>query len=189
MGEGTDRPAALLTNAQRAYLRGEKEYSASAERDLRARIRERIRATIVDLSLLLDTTDPEELEQSLDLVEQREAHLDGVSAGLTDGIAFLFAANAAAYRGNDVTDPEMYETLVAESVRRTCRHAGVAADRVAVDVEIEGATPLEEFKVEDLADMPLSALRQRYLAGLISEEQFDRALDAKVDARASDAEE
>ena len=186
------KPGAVLTPSQREYLRGESDIESQTDRErmTRARIRERIRAAIADFSLLLEATDPDELHQALDLIEQKEAHLEeGVAGGLIDGVAFMFAANAAAYRGNEITDSDMYGPLIAEGIRRACRHADIAVDRVGVDIEIEGVAPLEEFDIADLADMPLSALRQRYLAGLISEEQFDRALDAKVDARVSNAEE
>ncbi len=39
---------------------------------------------------------------------------------------------------------------------------------------------MADFDTDELADMPLSTLRQRYLAGVIDEEDFDRALEEKA---------
>jgi hypothetical protein len=50
-----DRPASVLTDAQRAYLRGEKDYRPAVERDLQSRLRKRVRAAVEDLALLVET--------------------------------------------------------------------------------------------------------------------------------------
>lgn len=58
-----DRPAALLTQAQREYLRGEKDYRPAAERGVRSRIRERARGALFDLQLLFESLDEEDLRK------------------------------------------------------------------------------------------------------------------------------
>ena len=179
-----DKPGAVLTPNQRQFLRGERddiEPGSSYERTVRSRIRERLRVAMSDYSLLLAETDEEWLEEAFSLFEHEKAHLDGLAAGLIDGTAFMFAANVAAYQ-KSVTDPQSYSDLTGEAVARACRHADIAVDEVWVDIEIEGARPLDEFVDENLEDMPLTALRQRYLAGAISEEEIDEALRAKYDS-------
>lgn len=79
MSDDRDRPAALLTDSQRAYLRGEKDYRPSVERDVKRRIRNRIQAATEDLALLLDRSDWEEVEKALDETD------------ITNGLAFLLA--------------------------------------------------------------------------------------------------
>jgi len=61
----SDRPASLLTNTQRDYLRGEEKENKSHERALRSRLRRRVRAGFQDLKLLLDA----EANDRIDLTE------------------------------------------------------------------------------------------------------------------------
>lgn len=57
-----DPEAAVLTQAQRAYLRGEKDYVPSTARQVRNRIRRRVETSLaVDLPLLVDEFEPEYL--------------------------------------------------------------------------------------------------------------------------------
>lgn len=56
-----EEPAALLTQAQRAYLRGEKDYRPSVERQVKTRIRRRVQTALeTDFALLADEFDLEE---------------------------------------------------------------------------------------------------------------------------------
>ena len=92
-----DEQAALLTQAQRSYLRGEKEYRPSVERQVKLRIRNRVRAALVtDLPLLADVFDLE------DLVGNTE--IDWRSA-LRETVAFaVMAAEAADIDAEQVID-------------------------------------------------------------------------------------
>lgn len=58
-----DKPAAILTNAQREYLNGEKDYSPSVERQVKRRIRERIEQGMVDFTTLFCELDQEEVRK------------------------------------------------------------------------------------------------------------------------------
>lgn len=182
-----DTPGAVLTPSQREYLRGDRSYDErSYERTVRSRIRERIRVAMFDFSLLLEHISQEELQKSVGLLERREEHKAGLSAGLQDGLAFLYAANVAADPGKNVADPDSYTLLTQGAIQRACRHAGLAVDELAVEISIEGVAPLEEFDDEDLAKMPIASLRSRYFAGLIDEEDFDQAIRRKIEQRGGD---
>lgn len=105
----TERPHAMLTQDQRAFLRGEKEYdgdTAPQQRwQMRERIQQRIRASLLDFRLLgdgLDSTDREKIfEPRLDESPRWELP-DGtevvsrsgmdplVSWGISDGIGFFY---------------------------------------------------------------------------------------------------
>lgn len=65
-----DRPNSLLTNAQREYLRDEKDYSPSTERKTRERIRDRTAAGVADLKLLSETLESDDWDQIFDEFSQ-----------------------------------------------------------------------------------------------------------------------
>jgi hypothetical protein len=50
--ENQERRAALLTQAQRGLIRGEKSYSQASEREIRKRIRHRMYNSVLDLALI-----------------------------------------------------------------------------------------------------------------------------------------
>lgn len=59
--DGENYPAAMLTNAQRKYARGEKKYPSSAEYGVKRRMRERVEATMRDIQLLAESELSEEM--------------------------------------------------------------------------------------------------------------------------------
>lgn len=73
--DSSTQPRGILSPADRAYLRGEKELSQSAERNTRQRIRERIRAGVSDFELLWGLLADRDLEQVFypDDEEERQA--------------------------------------------------------------------------------------------------------------------
>lgn len=60
----TDKPAALLTNTQREYLKGEESVSQSYERNLRDNIHDRIEATMGDFVTLFAELDQEDVQEA-----------------------------------------------------------------------------------------------------------------------------
>jgi len=60
---GDENPTAILTNAQREYLNGEKDYRPSVERQVQRRIRERIEQGLADFTTLFDKLDQEEVRK------------------------------------------------------------------------------------------------------------------------------
>ena len=63
MSDDPDRTNALLTDAQRRYLRGNGEYSPGHERKKRGEIRERIRNSLLDFTLLTWRLEDRDREQ------------------------------------------------------------------------------------------------------------------------------
>jgi hypothetical protein len=176
------RARGILSTVDREWLRGEKEYDHRQQTyDRRKKIRDRVRNSIMDYPVLMSEWGYDELEHAVDPLKNSDAHKQGLTAGLVDGVALLFAANAAAYSAGRINDPEMYETLVSDAISRACRFNGIAAD-VGVNVEIDTIGTLDAAAGEDHADLSLNALRQLYLAGEISEQEFDRAVEEKYDS-------
>lgn len=66
MGDN-DEPAALLTNTQRDYLKGEKSVTPSYERNLRDNIHDRIEATMGDFVTLFCELDQEDVQEAFDI--------------------------------------------------------------------------------------------------------------------------
>lgn len=103
-----DRDRGLLSPADRAYLRGDREYgSVQAERNARARIRNRVYDALLDFEVLVECLD----ERDLDLLfEKRASEGDGTEAfdALASAVAFL-------YRGVERTDLD-FETVLREGV-------------------------------------------------------------------------
>jgi len=63
MSDNPDRPNALLTDAQRRYLRDKEDYTPSHERKKRKEIRERIRNSLLDCTLLMSRLENRDREQ------------------------------------------------------------------------------------------------------------------------------
>lgn len=98
----------MLSAADRAYLRGEKDLgSTQAERNARARIRERVENTLLDFELLVERLSATDREL---VFEKRLGELDGPVAfdGLVSALAFLYA-------GVGDTDLD-FETLLSEAI-------------------------------------------------------------------------
>lgn len=108
MSDAGERGRGVLTEADRAYLRGDREYgSVQAERNTRARIRERVYAALLDFEVLVEGL----ADRDRDLVfEKRASEGDGTEAfdAFVSTLAFL-------YQGVDRTDLD-FETVLREGV-------------------------------------------------------------------------
>ncbi|TKX86885.1 hypothetical protein EXE43_06025 [Halorubrum sp. SS5] len=120
-----DRDRGILSAADREYLRGEREFgSEQAERNARARIRDRVFAATFDLELLVDALDDRDREL---VFEKRFGEVDGVAA-----FDALVAALAFYYRAADDAGVRFEEAL-AEAVNV----AEASRDRAAtVDLDV-----------------------------------------------------
>jgi hypothetical protein len=121
---GAHRERGILSEADRRYLRGEAEYaSVQAERNARARIRERVSESVRDYELLVEGLS----ERDTDLVfEKRFGEVDGRESfdALVSAVAFL-------YRGIEATGLE-FEDVLAEGI-----NVAEASNDRAATVEFE----------------------------------------------------
>lgn len=105
---GGERERGILSQADRAYLRGESDLaSVQSERNTRARIRDRIYQSILDFELLVEQLP----ERDRELVfEKRFDEMDGTEAfdALVSAVGFL-------YRATRDTDLE-FETVLNEGI-------------------------------------------------------------------------
>lgn len=123
--DGDERPRGILTEADRAYLRGETELaSEQSERNARARIRDRVHEGIRDFEVLIEHLSDRDRQL---IFEKRFEEMHGPDAfdALVSALAFL-------YLGIDDTELSFEEILreginVAEAGRD--RSASVTFDR------------------------------------------------------------
>lgn len=173
-----ERERGVLTAADRAYLRGDREYgSVQAERNARARIRDRIYDALRDFELLLEGLD----DRDLNLVfEKRVGEDDGTEAfdALVSTLAFL-------YRGVGRTDLD-FETVLREGVNL----AEASEDRGAtVDFDVTyHALDADHLlsKLDDDESLSLTEIAYLYESGVVTPDELAAYFD---DARAPDIED
>jgi hypothetical protein len=183
MVEDTDRPAALLTNAQRAYLRGEREYSSSAERDVKQRIRDRVTESIKDFSLLFEHWHQEEREKVFTPSDDNRGEFED---GLIDLLALI-------YMEQSVMSPS-FEVLIRRAVIRGERQFARSEDfDVHVDLDVDVLSPrdssLEEIgelirrgKIDEVDERDLRTFLKKYRdSGELDPEVPHRYLQSKMD--------
>lgn len=122
--ESEGRPRGVLSPADRAYLRGEREFaSVQSERNARARIRERVYNAVLDFELLVEHLSETDREI---VFEEWFDEIDGTVAldALVSAVAFL-------YRATEDTDLEF------ESVLREAVNVAEAKEDRAASVRLE----------------------------------------------------
>jgi hypothetical protein len=120
---GDPRQRGVLSEADRAYLRGERGFSSvQAERNARARIRDRIYEAVRDFELLVEGLD----ERDRELVFAKRFGDEG-----TEAFDALVAAIAFLYQGVDDTDLA-FETVLHEAI-----NVAVAGEDRAATVDLE----------------------------------------------------
>lgn len=198
MGDSDDPPASVLTNAQREYLQGEKEYRPSVERDVRNRIRTRVRTAFDDLRLLLEAGAAEEDEPPIDLSKV----LADVRSGDVWPLPALLFMWATEHPMNLDTVAEMLsgedpggspqgevDQITTTFDRRV--EAGVTAafefgviDSVPLDVEnelrVDVGPPVADATEDELASLPRDTLDRLFRERDLDREEYVRAIEIKL---------
>ena len=153
--EGDDRERGILSEADRAYLRGETTFSSvQSERNARARIRDRLFEAVRDFELLIERLDDHDREL---VFGKRFGNLAGA-----DAFDALVSAQALLYRGVDDTDLE-FAAVLHEAVNVAEASDGRAAS-VELDVTYERLSPESLLhKLEQGEELSLTELA--YLHG------------------------
>jgi hypothetical protein len=168
-----ERDAALLTNAQRAYIKGEKEYRGKVEQDMIRRIRARLYNSMLDLSLAVREFPIDEIDTAFESPppgtpgppEQPHA---------TEAMSDFFALKYLVHRDIELESGQTEGWRLAMDAEDGLELAlndllGVNAT-VSVDVDITRRGRLENLaeETDDYADLSLDqleALRQNeYIA-------------------------
>lgn len=180
---GDNRPSGLLSTKQRGYLRG--DYDPSNEATMRQRIRERVRHSLADFSLLYhhqeehDRTavfEPSDWELFFDRLDEGEHSMydpdsvpektekDSVIPGLQDAVSYAYLGLRD--RGlNDDNFAELLRNAIKQAVERR------EGNDVIAEVKISIETELREERLHEL--------RERYLAGeSLSKDELSALMDS-----------
>jgi hypothetical protein len=189
----SDRPAATLTNAQRAYLRGEKDYKPSVENDIRSRIRHRISASIHDLGLIADAA----AQGDLDVAESIGSD-SGAPVWALPAILFLWT-NSNKMAGldlfSDEWDPEpeaqtdlnrrteMFDTQTRRGIQTVLKAdpPGQTITELNNELTIELGPDLTDVAEEDLPSLPRTHLDELLRKEEIDEETYAKAVKKRFD--------
>jgi hypothetical protein len=181
MADDTDRPAALLTKAQRAYLRGDRDYSPSGEREVTVRMRKRVANAIEDFTLLFEYWDEEEREKVFTPSEDRERAFEN---GLVDLLALVYMEYGLS--------PSAFEDLIRRGVTRgEQRFAGSDEFHVDVDLTVERVAPydLDLKKTADLIRRgKIDEVDERELRAFVKYYRLSNELEPEVPARHLEAQ-
>jgi hypothetical protein len=170
----TERGAGLLTEKQRRYLRGEKEYdNAQSERDMRYKIRERIKNGLLDFCILAKRLQPRDRKQifkdvrspvergDTEFTEDEILREDELS-GIVHAMEFLYLA------AEDAEIP--FERAVELGVRETKAGGFFTPGNIKVTVDEKVETDHERIfeKIEN--EEPLMEFESMALASLAAED-------------------
>jgi hypothetical protein len=182
IGIPDDRPSALLTPRQRDALRGESDLNARGERAARARIRERLQASIFDLQLIASTLPLDDLDKALSEPEEYESK-PGTQPPMTNALHTLPEMVYLSYRDSGPAaegQPDGWQTAltVERGIESALTRMGIGYDSIDVEIQVERAEKLEEFAEGDLASYSPDRLTQLHRAGVIDGDQFSQAWSA-----------
>lgn len=177
-----DRPRGILSQADRQFLRGEKEYnSEQSKRDARYRIRERVKNSILDFSILyqhLDQRDRDQIFSPLSrdheevLGSDPEMSKESVShmieegmfiAGITDCLSFFYRET----QGRNIS----FEDMFREAVRDMEEQKGYIVNDVSLKIDIEREQPEMEDLINRLNQG--DSLTKEEISAIIRSEEFD----------------
>jgi hypothetical protein len=163
-----ERDRGVLSPADRAYLRGERTYgSVQAERNTRARIRQRVYDSLLDFEVLIEHL----AERDRDLVFGGD-----VAAAGTEGFDALVSAVAFLYGGVGRTDLD-FETVLREGINlaeaREDRAATVQLDVTYHELDAEGLLA----KLDGDESLSLTEIAYLYESGDVSREELAARFD------------
>lgn len=164
MTQDDERKRGVLSPADRRYLRDPESYSRQSSYERRYSIRQRLRDSVLDFSLLFESLPPSERQAAFgvstgfvspeeDVVELDEEELQAGEEGVRDGVGFLFqvardlggsgrrAVEDGVQRGEEATGPHTAEVSLDVETYQTARLANRARER------LEGGEELTDGQV------------------------------------------
>lgn len=147
---GDDRPRGVLTQADREFLRGKKEFaSEQSSIDARYRIRQRIRHAILDFSVILYHLGQRDRRQIFDAYSNNTPDRDSsnlsrdevrglventmFASGVSDTIAFLYLGMGDANLS--------FEPILESAIEAAEEERGYVLENITVDITLSRARP------------------------------------------------
>lgn len=185
MGDDQERPSALLTNAQRAWFRGEKEYQPAVERDLRSRIRDRIRAGVQDFTLIIEHLDLADIKKALETPAQDEAEVEN---GLVSMMALVYLFITDHDKPNWVESEDLFAKRIERAVTIALNQRGESVKNVEVGIEIDRGDPFDDLLGKGIQELSYDELTQLNRVGEIDDDAYiDEIIQRREGTRSSEA--
>lgn len=161
----------MLTQAQRAYLKGEKEYRPSVERDVRKRIRDRLRGSFQDSQLIFQYLPHEDIKTALGLGEDHAVGMPEIATARINMLALIHLSGCL----NDGI--ETGTRGLGNQLERAISMSLVGQEKeiqsVSVDIEAEYSEISEDLTPAEMAKTySLQQLHDLAAAGTIDDETF-----------------
>lgn len=174
-----DLPSALLTPNQRRMLRGEADLTKRGERSARSRIRERLRASIFDMQLIVSALDIDDIDDALTEPDEYEPEL-GSSPPLLGALPPLATiVYLASTRDGDEENIPPFLHHVGEGMKIGVNRRGKTVEDCEIEGELQVGEPLDERARGDLSELPEHVLKQLLMADEITSDEYSEAWKAK----------
>lgn len=184
----------ILTPSQRKLLStDDADMNSSTARSAKARIRQRLRAGMIDFDLVLRELDPSQIQRAFELrkppTEEGSDEEIVLENGMASAIGMVYLAGLN--RRTDVPDqdrpPELTYTRFIEKraekgLRVALNKLGRSVENIDVSIDIdlgEGFDELAGLEPPALAKYSETTLLQARLDGVISQDEFMAAMDEK----------
>ncbi|OIB55738.1 hypothetical protein [Natrialba sp. SSL1] len=172
--------SALLTKNQRKYLNGKSdiEKKSAQERAVRARIRNRLYQSIVDLGLLHQHLEHRDLAKAVE-----DPNGVPISASIHDNIDAALALlldGAIENRGGNIKyvgqTEETLEKILEKALTTMYLSHGQSVEQVNVDLNVNIGESLDEIAEKELEQLQPEELRQLAITGHIPFEKYEEIL-------------
>lgn len=174
-----DLPSALLTPNQRRMLRGEADLTKRGERSARSRIRERLRASIFDMQLIVSALDIDDIDDALTEPDEYEAELGTVPPLLNSLPALATILYLATTTEGEEEDLSVFVTHAARGVETAVNLREKTVEDHDIEWRLKVGAPLEEQAQDDLSELPEHVLKQLLMAEKITSDEYTDAWAAK----------
>lgn len=192
-----DRGSAALTPKQRAHLRGEADIdeNTSHERVTRSRIRDRLRASLLDIALMHDTLDAKDVKTAFEDPEFGPENHDeiihmfnqasNIFALLFDGLSRASNRNHIEVPGNQPGPEmiEMFEHYVESGLADMYRGRGLSVNSVNVDISIELQGDISDLAEKDYSELTKHELDELLSTQEITLEEYKEGLEQILETR------
>lgn len=172
-----DPPSSLLTPSQRAYLRGDREdVSDGNKRAIRRRIRNRLKAGIMDCHMIVNQLPLDDIETGLQEPEVSDGEVYKPVGSAVSSLAALVYLKARSYEADPA---QSIEVDIRHGIADALGRLGVSTQTIDVTIDIETGPDLADLADEDLAELSRDTLLQLLNAGEISQEDFAEVVLAR----------
>lgn len=178
--DSDELPSSLLTPRQREILKGDTDITARAQRGARARIRDRLHASIFDLHLIASTLPLADIDKALAEPDQYEAEA-GTTPPLMNHLEALPALLYLHHREHETEAPSREDgwrtaIFVESGIEMALTRMGIGFESINVDIQVKRAEELDSLMGEEVKDLSQEQLSQLHRARIIDADTFGKAL-------------